>query len=81
MAKLKTLTKEFEVDSFTQHTNPNCLYISITDSTPNEINDTFCDHLETQNIEYNGTVYEGYTHFGCIELMLNSVKVRLTKNG
>lgn len=78
--KITTATgKEFESGYFVKTDDPDSLYFDIDGESPKTVNDVFCDPEETQRIDYAGTVYEGYTRFGNIQVFLESVRVRLDK--
>lgn len=80
--KITTATgKEFESGYFVKGEEPDHIYFDINGVNPKTVNDVFCDPEETQRIEYNDNIYEGYTRFGTIQVFYDSVRVRLDKRG
>lgn len=79
---VKTATgKEFESGYFVESADSNYITFDVDGEEPKTVNDIFCDPEETQRIEYNGNVYEGYTRFGNIQVFYGAVRVRLDKHG
>lgn len=73
--------KEFESGYFVKSEDPDCIYFDINGEKPKTVNDVFCDPEETQRIEVNEDIYEGYTRFGTIQVFYDAVRVRLDKRG
>lgn len=62
MTKVKTETgKEYDSDYFVEHLPSKSVYLRVACASEDEARNVFSDSTETQELEYNGKKYEGFT--------------------